>query len=377
MNNNNFLRIFSIIAFIAFMLVSCWATVESLCMSDPLGMKIKYPQIPYWVVTIGLYVISGLGATLIVNSLNQKIIRIDNRGGRLVGGIVLLLVFWLLFSMPTNTHTFFYSNKGEGIIQEDIRRTTMYLQQLSQEQVEQTILKVQSETDAKIRSAYQAFVKEYDSRANPGYGPYATQNLNKLNELLAEYNVEGLRMKNANHNNANVRKKVIADYDAEIENYINLANEYIKQNILAEKGIVKKNADEVLNKLKNDESLMELYKAHDTTMAIGKVKNIVNDVQDGYKVIANHPEQVRFANNYDKQLYSGLTDDKGEVLKSSDGKIVAKDCESARLFNAFSVWQDFFNGKFKGKGFFYWIMLAMLVDIGGFIFFTIAFRKTE
>lgn len=375
MNNNNFLRIFSIIAFIAFMLVSCWATVESLYMSDPFKGSIN-SKIPYWVVTIGLFFISSLGATLVANSFNSRI-RIENRGGKLIGGILLLLIFWLLFSMPTNTHTFFYSNKGEGLIQEDLRRTTMYLQQLSQEQVEQTILKVQSETDAKIRSAYQAFIKEYNSKANPGYGPYAIKNLNILNKLLAEYNVEGLREKNANHNDAKVRKKVIADYDTEIENYINLANEYIKQNILAEKGIVKKNADEVLDKLKKDESLMELYKDHDTTMAIGKMRNIVKDVQDGYKVIANHPEQVRFANNYDKQLYSGQTNEKGEVLKGSDGKVVAKECESARLFNAFSVWQDYFNGKFKGMGFFYWIMLAMLVDIGGFIFFTIAFRKTE
>lgn len=373
MNNNNFLKIFSIIAFVAFMLVSCWATVESLCMSDPLGMKIKYPQIPYWVVTIGLYVISGMGATLIVNSLNQRI-RIDNRGGRLVGGVVLLLAFWLLFSMPTNTHTFFYSNKGEGIIQDDIRRTTMYLQQLSQEQVDRTILKVQSETDAKIRSAYQAFVKEYDSRANPGYGPYATQNLNKLNELLAVYNVDGLRMKNANHNNANIRKKVIADYDSEIEKDINLANEYIKQNILAEKGIVKKNADEVLQMLKGAEYTLALQK---DTLSKETAKEIAKCVQQGYKVIANYPDQVRFANNYDKQLYSGQTNKKGELVKDSTGKIEAQECESGRLFNAFSVWQDYLKGKHKGKGFFYWIMLAMLVDIGGFIFFTIAFRRTE
>ena len=72
-----------------------------------------------------------------------------------------------------------------------------------------------------------------------------------------------------------------------------------------------------------------------------------------------------------------MKNDKGENVKNDNGDNVANECKTAHMFNAFSVWQDFFKGKYKGMGFLYWIMLAMLVDIGGFIFFTIAFRKTE
>jgi hypothetical protein len=41
------------------------------------------------------------------------------------------------------------------------------------------------------------------------------------------------------------------------------------------------------------------------------------------------------------------------------------------------VWKDFFAGKYAGRGFIFWIIIAALVDIAGFIFFDIAFRKEE
>lgn len=374
MNNNKFLKIFSIIAFVAFLAVSCWATVESLFMSDPIKMG---SRIPYWVVTIGLFVISSIGATLIVNSLNQRI-RVDNRGGKLIGGIVLLLVFWIFFSMPTNTHTFFYSNKGEAIIGEDLQRTTMYLKQMSQQQLDQTIAKHQSECAGEIRSHYQSFIHEYDSRINPGFGPKTRENMQKLNTLLADkYGVGGLEVLSGNHSTVSSRNKVIKQYNTQIDSIIKLAQEIIKNTTLADKGIAKQDADKVLKKLLLDKEMMDYCKSRDSTMSLNDIKKIKNDIQDGYTVISNHPDQVRFANSYDKQLYSKRTDKNGEVSKDKDGNIQAQECESARLFNAFSIWQDYLKGKFKGMGFFYWIMLAMLVDIAGFIFFTIAFRKTE
>lgn len=375
MNNNNFLKIFSIIAFIAFMLVSCWATVESLYMSDPIRMNSK---IPYWVVTIGLYVISGIGATLIVNSLNQRI-RVDNRGGQLIGGIAILLVFWLLFSMPTNTHIFFYSNKGyEGVISPDITRTKMYLQQVTNEQVDQQILKLQSDCEGKISSAFENFITEYNNTAMPGYGPEAKKRMKELNDLLASYNVTGLAEKNGNHSNPNVRRQITAQYRDEIEPKIQKAKEAIAQERRTTLGVVKNQAEKAFNTLNKVDALLHEYKAKDSIPAPKDMKKlVVEPIQNGYTVLANYPEQIRFANDYDKTLYSPKTNNKGEVEKGIDGKAKAQECESGRLFNAFSVWQDYFKGKYKGMGFLYWIMLALLVDIGGFIFFTIAFRRTE
>ncbi len=372
MNNNNFLKIFSIIAFIAFMLVSCWATVESLSMSLPW----KKPF--YWIVTIGIFVISSLGATLIVNSFNPRI-RVDNRGWHLVGGIVILLIFWIMFSLPTNTHTFFYNNKSEAVVLKDLHKTEMYLQQLSNRQVDQVITVAQNEYSNKVWTAFNAFAGEYDNPINPGYGPEATKRLKELNDVLKEESVvEPLKAKTGNHNSKNARKKILDEYRGEIKAIILQANEAIKNKILLEKGTAKLKADKALKGIRGAEQILDKYKKQNIIVPAADVKNhIVPVIQEGYDVITNNHFQVQFSNDYDKQLYSGIRNDKGENVKNDEGEFIANECETARLFNVFSIWQDYFKGKYKGMGFIYWILIAALVDIAGFIFFTIAFRRTE
>lgn len=100
MNENKFLKVFCLLAFLAFAAVSCWATAESLHLLLP-----SWPLAMCWVVTIGFFFIASWGTKMIVDSLNQKIY-LEKRGLRLLGGIFILLVFWLACSMPTNTHTF-------------------------------------------------------------------------------------------------------------------------------------------------------------------------------------------------------------------------------------------------------------------------------
>ncbi len=48
----------------------------------------------------------------------------------LAGGIILTLVFGLICSMPTNTHTFFYRSGIDAVAKEDIATTSGYLEQL-------------------------------------------------------------------------------------------------------------------------------------------------------------------------------------------------------------------------------------------------------
>ncbi|MDR0541715.1 MAG: hypothetical protein LBH19_05825, partial [Dysgonamonadaceae bacterium] len=94
MNQSNFFKYFAIIAFVVLMGVSCWATVESLHLLLP-----NWPVILFWAVTVIFFVVASLGTKLIVDSFNHRI-RVENRIGRLIGGIILLLAFWLCFSLP-------------------------------------------------------------------------------------------------------------------------------------------------------------------------------------------------------------------------------------------------------------------------------------
>ena len=59
---NKFLKLFYIIAFLAFACVSCWATAESLHMLLP-----TWPLYAVYVVTIGFFAIASLGTKMIVD----------------------------------------------------------------------------------------------------------------------------------------------------------------------------------------------------------------------------------------------------------------------------------------------------------------------
>jgi hypothetical protein len=52
---------------------------------------------------------------------------------------------------------------------------------------------------------------------------------------------------------------------------------------------------------------------------------------------------------------------------------------SDRLVKVTKVWGDYFKGKFKNTDYtlWYWILLAVIVDIAAFAFFSIAFKKEE
>jgi hypothetical protein len=51
--------------------------------------------------------------------------------------------------------------------------------------------------------------------------------------------------------------------------------------------------------------------------------------------------------------------------------------KTQRLESVIIVWMDFVAGKYAGRGFVFWIIIAALVDIAGFIFFDIAFKKED
>ena len=120
MEQNKFLKIFALVAFIAFAAISCWATAESLIFSLP-----KWPAPACWVISIGFFMVASIGTTMIVKSLNKNI-SVENRGWMLTGGLIMTLVFWLVCSMPTNTHTFIYWNSINGVVDGDFLKTENY-----------------------------------------------------------------------------------------------------------------------------------------------------------------------------------------------------------------------------------------------------------
>lgn len=360
MKNNNFLKIFSIIAFIAFMLVSCWATVESLSMSLP------WEKPFYWIVTVGIFVISGLGATLIVNSLNQRI-RVDNRGWHLVGGVVLLLIFWLLFSMPTNTHTFFYSECAKDIVMQDVGTTKSYLEQLSNNtKIDNLIKTKQNNYEQRVWEAFKHLKAEIENSNNTGFGPEAK---NRLNDLSTVLEGEPLPILSGKFTTTAQRQRLIEDYQQLISNRIaDKKKEIAQATTPQEVSTFKKEASANWKNLNQAESILKekIIKGQLTNEDIDNTNVLLNK---SYNTIKMYNEFVEFAKDKD-----GKYIDRDYYIPKEGKNIVTK---TSRIKSVINVWIEFFQGKYKGLGFIYWILIAVLVDIGGFIFFTIAFRRTE
>lgn len=51
--------------------------------------------------------------------------------------------------------------------------------------------------------------------------------------------------------------------------------------------------------------------------------------------------------------------------------------KTTRLLSVIDTWMDFINGKYAGRGFIFWIIISILVDVAAFVFFDIAFKKSE
>lgn len=100
--------------------------------------------------------------------------------------------------------------------------------------------------------------------------------------------------------------------------------------------------------------------------AAGDVDNDVirqTDValKGGYAVIHNYAQFVNYNSPEDQELYTAPE----QITRTS------------RMLSVFDVWRDFIAGHYAGRGFIFWILLSLVIDIAAFIFFDIAFKASE
>lgn len=352
MNENKFLKIFSILAFAAFAAVSCWATAESLHLLLP-----TWPLVLCWVVTVGFFFIASWGTKMIVDSLNQEIF-MEKRGLHLVGGIILMIVFWLLCSMPTNTHTFFYRTVINDKVSADISLTRGYLGQIKNNtnNNNQADLKI-NELKASVNSLLGELEAEIKNEANPGFGPKSKEILRKFAVLFGIDKIEPLTYKGVSVQD---RVKLCDAYRKKMFILAESKANSIKEQILSpnpENIAEVKKIDENLGLLKKyiGEGRIDLNNPDDMMGENG----VCSQLNDGYVAIKKNKNFVNFDPKTDETIYA----DTNPVTKVK------------RMISVFDVWSDFLKGEYAGQGFFFWIMISILVDIAAFIFFDIAFKK--
>lgn len=342
------------LAFVAFASVSCWATAESLHL-----LLYNWPTVMCWIVTIGFFIIASLGTKMIVDSLNQNIY-LENRGLRLIGGIIIILIFWLICSMPTNTHTFFYRTVINNKVTTDISTTRGYLGQIKNNTNNKTQATVKvNELKNSVDVLLGELEAEIKNEANPGFGPKSKEILRKFATLLGVDKIEPLTSKG---NSKQDREKLCDAYRTKI--YI-LADSKAT-NIMA--NILTPNADN-LKEVKTVDENLSLVKKYigDGTIDLNNPEDMTGEngvcekLNEGYNTIKKNHDFVNFSSDTDKANYTA----NNPITKVK------------RMISVFDVWEDFLKGEFAGHGFAFWIIISILVDIAAFISFDKAFRRTD
>ena len=357
MRQTNYLKILWIVLYVFFAAISCVVTEESIHLSFP-----TYSVPMCWIITIGFYIIASIGGSLLIDSLTRKPVLkfVDVRHHRtacLTIGALILLFFWLVFSMPTNTHTFLYHNQIDRTISEDITSTNNYLNQLkvaklTEEKIALEQGKLSNEVHAKALELYE----EIKNAIVPGDGPKAAEIRNSLKDLLHATSFEKLSY---NGGTSKAEREMLCDlYRKKIEGMLKVRKEEIKNyyiNLDKMRPIYVAEATSRENNIKAWESA-RLQGKVDVSNA-DNIRDLQKRLSEGYATIKNYKDFVVFADKEDQERYTA------PVLRT----------RIERLISVLDTWWDFLTGKFGANfAMIFCIFIAILVDLAAFIFFYLA-----
>lgn len=357
MNQNNFLKIFAFVAFIILMGISSWATVESLHLLLP-----KWPVIFFWAITIIFFVVASIGSKLIVDSFSQYK-RVDHRGWRLIAGIFLLVLFWICFSLPTNTHTFFYKSAVKDVLIRDLTETKGKLQDLANEgEAGKIIAQEKADFKNKIDALFSKFAAEINNPGNPGWADKAEDVVIELEAELGK--IQRLKLKCQSFQcRQELIKAMREQVDNMVESKLNTVYKTRLDNI--NRGLDKESIKKLILKIQKVQDKIDNNPANHNE----PTEETTVTLSQAYKIIEKYSDVL--IGNFDKK-YPNLT-----KIAKEDKITYAGVSKTEKMRSVIDVWKDFFAGKYAGRGFVYWIVIAILVDLAGFIFFDIAFTKKD
>lgn len=341
-----FLKIFSLIAFVAFAAVSCWSTTESLFLS------LEHAEIPkwvFWIAVVGLYVLTSICFKLMLDSFNQNIY-MEHRTVKFVIGILGVLLLWIVFSMPTNSHTFFYKQMAKNVAVEELKYVDSELEKLSNEHTfHRTYNAEWNAYENQVLGALEAIKAEIKDFQNIGMGDKAEARVAEAEDLLKVKTGTIARIKPKNHSQKEINKVC--------EHYDRLVKEQLNSQKKQHDAKVALALEDFRTKTKNVAPLR--HQISET------LKQLDDDQYDREAVLKNARKLLA-------QAYAELKSQFGGLYTQNEGIY-----RSDRLVKVTKVWGDYINGNFKNTDYtlWYWILLAVIVDIAAFAFFDIAFKK--
>ena len=325
--------------------ISCWATEQSLHLLLPAG----WPEILVWGITIAFFVVASIGTALIVNSLSS-VGFIDNRNLKLWGGVLLVVFFWLLMSMPTNTHTFFYNDKIGSVITKDIETTNNYLDQIVDRGMSSSLILDSAGVGMKdaVEIERGHIVRQFNGDEPPykrGNGKEISRHIENINKIL-----KSDIKQNPNYNSAD--PAILNGYQVAIDKALADA---LKTHTISEQSVQAARKQKI-----RLAALSDSIQDHIATGSLSEaeIKQCEKELKDGYNIVSTN------------KLFIDFDKDSDDEIVYTKENVETRTKRMASVIDVFFV--DFLSGKYPAS-FWYYVILSILVDIAAFIFFDIFF----
>ncbi len=345
---NKFLKIFALFAFIAFAAVSCWSTTESLFLT------LESAQIPkwvFWISVIGLYVLTSICFKLMLDTFNLDI-EMENRTVKLIFSLLGIILLWVAFSTPTNTHTFFYKQMAKKVAVKELKHVDSELANLTDTTIYMgRYMDEWNEYEGKVKLALDQLKHEIDNPQRVGFGPEAESKLASIEDLF-KVKTGTIDRRATRNTSKKERNEVCRYYDNVVKDQLNIKKEQHDTKVKAFLINFQEKNKEVLPIRRN----------------IGKVLNDLDNPSYDREVVLKQARQVI------EKSYAVLESSFGDLYKP-DSNVYRSD----RLIKVTKVWEDYFKGEFNSTDYtlWYWILLSVIIDIAAFVFFNIAFKEEE
>ena len=345
--------------FVVFGAVSCFATSESLYLT----FDGAFPRFIWVAIVIGFYIITSLGTKWIIESFSSDFQ--ENRRLKLFGGFLIVFVFWLAVSFPTNAHTFLYKRAAKTIAQKEIAWQDKELYSIID--VDAWAYDKNAEITKKgadIENLKQALIGEINNPDRKGFAEKADSILLKIEDQLARAkgSIPRIKAKNLSTNEMNRLNK-------------HYSNAITDQLVIYKSKLQKDLAIQIANREK------EVERAKDTKKRLEAMAKALDDNRNVNEAMLKEARaQINNAYNIlDKYTITGETSYRTKYVENEKG------LPSHKLTNAGEiVYKDYLSGQLnkkydiqETKSMIYFILISLMIDIAAFLFFNIAFKSNR
>lgn len=355
-------------AFVFLAAISCLATAQSLTLT--LGLEF----LPFWatlilafILSVFVYILTSYCFKQMIDSHNDRYCAsihktIPDRRKMFWGGLLGVLFFWIICSLPTNTHSMLHMKVAKSVALSELENQLQIFKKATI--TDKNTLYDEFYTDSVgMRRDFQKFKDNLDfevtRKDEEGFGPKAKRIVEQVKSRFKP-DIQKIGFIFETPRTVMTDDQLLEFYKGQFDNLANqIAND--------------QHAFYLIRKQKWDEETADINRKIariETTIASLKQKG--NSIGDAKDVIDD---------GYNQQSYKEQILNNVEVLKDPSKGHDPSNVEKYniyridRLYSVFNVWGDFFSGKLpKEFDMLYWIMWAAILDIAALIFSGIAFR---